>query len=167
MKRFFLGLMSLLLAMPIVAYAAEDDADNIPYVAIPPAENLEALGKRSELKTLPILLVVTQTDCPYCELLKAEVIRPMILSGEYEDLVLIRELNLDGGERVVDFNGVIRSTQDFASGYRAWLTPTLLFLDGKGKQVAKKIRGVNTVELFSFYVDESIEKAKRALEVRK
>ena len=59
------------------------------------AENFAALGDRARNGHMPILLVVSQEDCPYCELLKREILEPMLVSGEYDGRVLIRELLID------------------------------------------------------------------------
>lgn len=167
---FLLFLAVPVLSVPGAGFAQSgDEEDQQPtasdQVHIPQVINLEQIGKQSRERGLPILMLVSQTECHYCEMLKAEILKPMILSGEYDDRVLIRELSIDAGETVADFNGLVRSSQDVASDYRAWLTPTLLFLDSKGRQLTKKIRGFNTPEMFAFYVDEAIEQAMGRMEM--
>ena len=132
-------------------------------VAVPPADNLKTDAFQVEQRKTPILLILTQTGCGYCELLMREVIGPMIVSGDYQDRILIRELSLDHGRTVIDFDGQTRPTADLASRYREWLTPTLLLLDGQGQELVERIRGINTLDYFSYYLDRAIEQARHRL----
>ncbi|MCB1734044.1 MAG: thioredoxin fold domain-containing protein [Gammaproteobacteria bacterium] len=150
------GLMLLLATLP-----AQAEVDR----KVPVVHNFANLALEAGGRHLPIMLVVSQTECGYCERLKSELLEPMRVSGDYDAKVIIRELNIDAGESVTDFNGVRRSAQDLASDYRAWVTPTLLFLDPHGKLVADRIRGYNTPDLFPGYVDEAIDKAHKAVMV--
>ena len=52
---------------------------------------------------------------------------------------------------------------DLASRFAARVTPTLLFLDPFGAEIAPRIVGVNTIEMFGYYVDKAIETARKRL----
>jgi len=112
---------------------------------------------------LPILLMVSLSDCPYCEKLKGEILNPMMLSGDYDAKVLIRELLVDEGEEVVDFGGDAVPAMQLAKRYGPVLAPTLLFLDPQGREIAQKIRGITTLDFYSFYLDQAIEEARARL----
>lgn len=127
------------------------------------AEDLAALGDRARAARVPILLVVSQADCPYCELLKREVLRPMLVSGQYEGRVLIRELFIDSELPVRDFDGQAVSPDALARRYRARLTPTLLFLDHGGRELTERMIGINTLDFYGYYVDAAIGAARRRL----
>ena len=43
------------------------------------------------------------------------------------------------------------------------MTPTLLFLDPDGTEIVPRIVGVNTVEMFGFYLDRAIDAARERL----
>ena len=103
-----------------------------------------------------ILLLVSQEDCPYCHLIKEEIVCPMILGGDFKDDILIRELFIDEGERIVDFQGMEREAADFAHGYGVYVTPTLLFLASDGKELENRMTGINTVEMYWYYLSEAI-----------
>ncbi|WP_456416133.1 thioredoxin family protein [Thiolapillus sp.] len=106
-----------------------------------------------------IMLLVSQEDCPYCHLIKEDVIRPMILGGDFKDEILIRELFINEGETIVDFQGMEREAADFAHGYGVFVTPTLLFLGADGNELVQKMVGINTVEMYWYYLSESIRGA--------
>ncbi len=122
-------------------------------------ENFAALGDRARAGRLPILLLVSQSDCPYCELLKREILRPMLISGDYDGRVLIRELLIDSELPVRDFDGRAVVPDALAKRYRVRLTPTVLFLDDRGREVAERIVGINTVDFYAYYLDAAIDAA--------
>ena len=124
-----------------------------------PVSDLQQLGKIAGQKRIPILLMVSQEHCEFCVLMKQEVLNPMLLSGEYTDKVVMRELLIDDGEQVTDFSGHQQSAHAFSSGHNVWVTPTLLFLDHQGNEAAERILGINTVDYLLFYVEEAIDNA--------
>lgn len=121
------------------------------------------VGAAARAKSVPVLLVVSQDDCLYCQRLREEVIRPMIVSGEYRDRVVIRELNRDATEAVRDFDGRTVDARAFADRYQATLTPTVLFLNSRGRQLVPPIRGFNGAGLYGFYLDKAIARATARL----
>ena len=123
---------------------------------VPLVDDLAALGRTAERRRLPIVLLLSRSDCSYCMLLKDEVLNPMMKSREYDDQALIAELMLDATEPLRGFEREYEVRDEFASRLEADLTPTLLFLAPDGTELAPRIRGINTVELFGFYVDRAI-----------
>ncbi len=135
----------------------------IPIIRV---RDFHALAQRARRERRVIMLLVSQTDCPYCHLLKEEVIRPMILGGDFRDEILIREMAMDEGEQIVDFQGKTKEAADFAHDYGVFVTPTLLFLGPDGRELAKQMTGVNTIEMYYYYVAQSIHRALNRLSGR-
>ncbi|MBT8092636.1 MAG: hypothetical protein KJN77_06335 [Gammaproteobacteria bacterium] len=132
-------------------------------VSVPPAADLSADAARVAAAGLPMLLVVTREDCGFCALLKRAVIVPMILSGEYETRVIIRELNIDGDMPVVDFDGRSVSSFAVANRYGALFTPTVLLVGPQGEELDKRLLGINNDEMYLYYLDQAIDRATRRL----
>ena len=130
---------------------------------VPLVDDLAALGKVAHERRLPIVLLVSTSDCSYCMLLKDEVLNPMMKSREYDDRALIGELMLDSEEPLRGFGGSYVRRGELASRFAAKVTPTLLFLAPDGVELAPRIVGVNTVELFGYYLDKAIEAARKRL----
>ncbi len=128
-------------------------------VEIVVARDLQALKSLAKEKNVPILLAISQDHCPFCHRLKDEILRPMLLSGEYGDKVIIRELLIAPDETLIDFAGVKRKSRDFAAGYQVWVTPTLLFLSPDGRELSARVLGINTIEMYAYYVDDGIDQA--------
>jgi thioredoxin-related protein len=147
-------LMLMLLAGPLFAADAH---------SLPSAADLKRLGDNAEQRRIPILLMVSQYHCSFCELMKLEVLHPMRLSGDYTDRVLMRELLIDTGETVINFEGHRETAESFSSRYQVQVTPTLLFLDSDGNEVAERILGINTIDYLLFYIEEAIETAANTM----
>jgi thioredoxin-related protein len=128
-------------------------------VDIPLATDLQADGLQAREARLPILLTFSAIVCEYCRQLEDEFLRPMLISGDYTDRVLIRRLLLDNGSRVLDFSGERIPTTQLSDRYKVFVTPTILFLDGNGKELARRMVGINTPEMYGGYLDNCIDTA--------
>lgn len=131
---------------------------------VPVTHDLQADGQRSEQRSLPIMLVFTAPGCSYCKLLKRDFLKPMLRSGDYANKVLIREVKIEAGQSVVDFAGKSVSTSALAQRYHVRVTPTVLFLDGQGRELAKPMVGINSVDFYGSYLDQSIDVARSKLQ---
>ena len=134
-------------------------------VTVPLATDLEADGYEAKRRRLPILILFSQPECGYCELVKEEFLRPMIRSGEYEDKVLIRRVELGTYDTLLDFDGGEMEADEFAHRYGASLTPTVVFLDAGGRPLAPNLVGVVAVDFYGGDLDARIDEALARLRV--
>lgn len=138
-----------------------DGRDNAGPIAV---HDFAAVAAEIRARGLPVLLMVTSQDCSYCHRLESEYLRPMWISGEYEGVtVLLRKLEVDQLRELRDFNGERIAVKDFQRRYKAFLTPTLLFLNARGEQISERILGYNTPELFGDYIYRGIDEARARL----
>ena len=128
-------------------------------VTVPAATDLQRDGNQALSRELPILLAITATICSYCEQLEQDFLQPMLLGGEYREKIIFRKLVVDYGNTVTDFTGQSITASKLSDRYRVFVTPTLLFVDGNGKELAERMAGINTPELFGGYLDNCIETA--------
>jgi len=126
--------------------------------------DLSEISQLSLKKNIPILLIVSQRYCPFCDKLKEEIIHPMQISGDYEDKVVMVEILLDDFDTILNFDGSKTDPSDVARHYKVWVTPTLLFLNYEGKEVQKRMLGVNTIEMFGHYLDEALAESLTAIQ---
>jgi thioredoxin-related protein len=152
----FFQLSILFLLLPV--YVSGDSQ-----VRLVEAKDLSADARLARSGEMPILLLVSQDHCPFCTQIKRDILRPMIISGEYEGRLLMREIFIDLGSRIVDFTGDERDSSQFTGSYGVYLTPTLLFLGPDGKELTERIVGIQTPEMFFYYVDKAIQTAITAL----
>jgi thioredoxin-related protein len=128
-------------------------------VAVPVARDLQADGRQAQQDQLPILLAFSANYCSYCDLLEEEFLQPMLLSGDYRDKIIIRKLVLDSGLRLADFSGQPVDATQLSDRYQVYVTPTMVFVDGNGVELAERMVGINTPEMFGGYLDECIDTA--------
>jgi len=144
------------------AYAEEWENTEKYHFKLVEVTNFSVDAALSHREKIPIVLLVSQAYCPFCIQIKNEILGPMILSGDYENRILIREIFIDRGSKVRDFNGQESDSNMFINRYNVDLTPTLLFLNPKGEEITERIVGIQTPELFYFYVDSAVQEAIKA-----
>jgi thioredoxin-related protein len=148
-------------------YDDEDDDEtaesDLPYVKIESTDDLQALGRQALAEDKVILIEMSASYCGYCRTLEENIIKPMLRSGDYEDYVLIRKLDIDSYYTLRGFDGAEISPSKYAFAMNAQLTPTLLFLDGNGNEVSERIVGINTLEMYGDYVDNALLEGHRKI----
>lgn len=129
-------------------------------VSVPLANDLQKDSAQCVDKQLPILLMFSAEDCPYCVTVEEEFLKPMMISGDYTDKVLIRKVMLDVHPDAIGFDGGELNPASLASQYSVFATPTVVLVDDQGKEIAERLVGINTVDYYGAYLDQSIEQAK-------
>ena len=113
---------------------------------------------------LPIVLLVEISDCRFCKIVKKEFINPLAASQHYKDKVIFRRISLDPGQMIIDGDGFNADTDDFCAHYKALFTPTILFLDGAGKELTKTLVGMSGRDYFGYYLEQRIDESIKALQ---
>ena len=121
--------------------------------------DLRTTAQQAKAKKLPILIMFGTDECPYCEMLKEEFLIPMLISGDYEDKVILREADIDAGDSIINFSGKKISIDEFRDHYGVKLYPTMVLVDHEGKQLVEKIVGITTPSLFGGTIDDRIDEA--------
>lgn len=136
-------------------------------VAAPPqvetTRDLQADARLAREQGVPLLLMFSAPYCEYCQRMEEDFLQPMLISGDYDGRVLIRKLSLSPGARIEDFDGRRIDAEEIASRYRVWVTPTVVFLDGDGKELTERLVGLSTPDFFGGYLYQAIESAGAAL----
>lgn len=126
-------------------------------VEIPEVADLSREAALSKEKKLPILLMFAAEYCHYCQQVEEDFLKPMLLSGDYDDKVIIRRLHIDQLGDLRDFDGNVVAIPEFTARYGISVTPTLLFLDHQGRQLTDRIVGIGTPDFFGGYLDAAID----------
>ncbi|VAW94733.1 hypothetical protein MNBD_GAMMA22-1624 [hydrothermal vent metagenome] len=124
--------------------------------------NLQADAKIAKQKQVPILLLFTQQSCGFCEVVRSDFLRPMLLNREYDNRVLIRQIEYDGDD-VVGFDGKKISMDNFMLPYNVGFTPTVLFLDSSGAELTEQLVGITTVYYYGGFIDDNIALALKKI----
>lgn len=91
----------------------------------------QAMGK-------DLALIWEQRGCPYCRETHRVSFRIPEIVNYIKDNFVVIQLNLWGDREMTDFGGETMSEKAFARKYGVQFTPTIMFLKGDAKDLAKK-----------------------------
>ncbi|MEE9492779.1 MAG: thioredoxin fold domain-containing protein [Gammaproteobacteria bacterium] len=149
----------------IVSVSADTEED-LPFVILQSVDNLQKTGSRVRRQCMPILLEFSASYCEFCESLEENFLKPMLRNRDYDERVIIRQVSLDSARNITGFDGKRLTVKQFARRYRVFVTPTVLFVNDKGKELAERMVGINTLDMYGGYLDANIEEARLELEDR-
>jgi len=148
-QRLLIGLVGLFLLSP--GYAADVELTDLV--------DFQADTVQADDRQVPVLIMFSASYCGYCSVVKDEFLKPMLLSGDYTDKVIIRVLEIDADHDVRDINGDSIDPEVFAERYNIYLTPTLVFVNARGKELTQRMTGVMTIDFYGGYLDDAIERS--------
>ena len=132
-------------------------------IAIATATDLRQDALVARQMSAPIMLYFSDPACGYCRKLEKEIFLPMLRSGDYEDRVLLRKISWLSRGLLNDFDGSKRELHAIAERYNVQVTPTMIFVDDQGVEIAKRILGYNGPDFFWFYLDRAIDEGQAVL----
>lgn len=137
--------------------SCEQPAQANPTKKIKELTDLQALSAKAKAENLPILISFGAEWCEFCELLKDQVLDPMALGGQYEGkYVFLRYVSIDDPKPIPGVDGKLIEKSKWAYQYGADLTPTVLFIDGDGKEVAPRIIGIANIDLYAALIHKAL-----------
>ena len=141
-------------------WAQEDTSTEI---ALPFVSNLQTDGTHASKKQLPIMIMFVSDECPFCLTAKEDYIIPMIISGEYEDKVIIRLVDIDSSDLLTDFHGNKMTMETFSNKQKINFTPYVKFFTAEGTELVKPIIGISNKDYYGVFLDDAIESAGNEL----
>ena len=120
--------------------------------------NLYQDAQLARKKGVPLFVMFSQQGCIYCSIVREDFLKPMLISGEYENKALLREVKVDSFDNVRNFDGKMIPSDELATFYRAYLTPTVIVFDSNGKP-HHRIVGLVNEHYYSAELDDAIDKA--------
>jgi len=132
-------------------------------VRIPVASDFEQDGKKGQSSKAVIMLYFSAPDCRYCMKLEESVLKPMLRGGGYDKKVLLRKIDWRSPAIVNDFFGQRTSLYKLSERYDVKVTPTLVFVDSNGREVAPRILGFQSADFFWHYLDQRIRQSRTAM----
>jgi thioredoxin-related protein len=126
---------------------------------LPTPASLREAALAAQSKGEPLVLLVSLPGCVWCELLRRNYLAPMRQEGVQAFQITVN----DRKQAVVNFQGQASTGADIASAYAAKFTPTLMFLDAQGQEIAKRIQGVASVDLIGGLIDERLATARQSV----
>lgn len=150
----YIGLALAAITLMVMGFVR---ADSLYAVQVQESTNLQADGQLARNRQVPLLIMFAMQDCPYCVVVREEFLNPMLISGDYDNKVVIREIHTDSYLKLRDFNGKPVTSGALARRYDVSLVPTVVFVDAEGRELAKRLIGITTVDFYGGFLDEAIE----------
>jgi thioredoxin-related protein len=169
-KLFFLLLLLVTASNAIAAGSRPPETVNGGGQVVPAnlrldvSQDMNALGKLSREKGVPILLMFSTEDCSYCKRLERDVLGPMRKAGIDPKRVILRKVLMDEYDTLRDFSGRERNAESFSIYRGVEIVPTLQLVDAEGNELVPKIVGYQSPGLYNSYLEKAIEVSQGLLE---
>ena len=134
---------------------------------LPIAQNLKADGDAATVAKKPILLFFNLTGCHYCRGALREVIVPMFRNAGWRAALEFRQITIDDGKSLIDFDGRSIENIAFATKRKGTFAPTVMLVDGNGELLGDPIVGLVNFDFYGGYVDGLVNKAIAEMKARK
>ncbi len=131
--------------------------------ALPAARNLAFDGKSAERSGLPLIVLVSLAGCPHCEVVRRSHLLPLLRDGVGTPKAIIRQVEVNGSERLRDFNGKEMSHAEFARHHKASVAPVVFFFNAKGALLTAPLIGSMIPDFYGAYFDAALNEAKSKL----
>lgn len=156
LRRIFVLIVICSTALPFFPVSADDE---LPPVSIVAARDLQADAQLAQQRGLPILLYFASDYCSYCRYVEESQIKPMLRNHDYDAKVMVRRVNLASARELIFVDGQRLSADQLASLYQAPMTPTLIFINAEGQEIAPRLVGVASPDFYGGDLDNSIATA--------
>lgn len=153
---FRTGILALLASMALCAGAAP--------LVLEQARDLAADGKITAATRQPIVILVSLAGCPHCEVVRRSHLLPLVKEDASGVAPLIRQIEFNGPQRVIDFAGKAISHAEFARRYQVKLAPVVLFFAPDGEVIADPLVGAMIPDFYGAYFDAALAQARAKLE---
>lgn len=130
---------------------------------VPVTRNLNADADSARTRGLPLMLVFEQDHCGYCEQLEREVLNPYAVTGSFDDKAVVRRVMIDGYGTLRDLDGAAIAGDEVSKRFRAYVTPTVIFVDADGRELAPRLIGIENIEFYAAYLEQHLALARESL----
>ncbi|WP_394780159.1 thioredoxin fold domain-containing protein [Undibacterium sp.] len=146
-----LAALCLMWVMPAMSAMAKE-------TPLPAATDLRQEAMAAAKQGMPLILIVSLPDCPYCEQVRRQQLVPLSKQG-----AIVRQVYIDSETIISGFDGKPVSQRQLAAAYAVKAAPTVLFLDAQGNALAPPIVGALLEDFYGAYLDDAIDTAKKKL----
>lgn len=130
---------------------------------LPLARDFPTDAQEAKSKGLPIMVFFKSESCEYCEVVHDLYLGPMQEDATYKDKVMIRVVDIDGGQTLRDFDGKQLDHEKFADQEGASFTPIIKWYSPSGTELVSELIGYSSPDFYQGLLDRSIEIATSKL----
>ena len=127
------------------------------------AHDLHDLGRKSDIRNIPVVLFFSSEHCKYCDLVRDEFLKHLLTDPAFMHKLFLREVRIDSTRLLLDFNRRSITHTAFTEQRAIELVPTIQFTDGLGDILTEDIVGVTTLGFYGAYLEKAIEQSLSTL----
>ena len=128
--------------------------------ALPVPASLPQAALMARAKGEPLVMLISLPGCVYCELVR----RSYLLPARLNDGLQAWQLNVnDKTTPLIGFNGQRTNANEQAIVWRATFTPTVLFFDSNGQELAERLTGIAVPDFYGAYLEQRLLAARKTL----
>jgi thioredoxin-related protein len=146
-------LMGILSCLPFTPAGAVERG------VLPFAKDMGKLAQEAKERRAPILILFSSAGCHYCAQVREEFLIPTTRNADYDNKVIMVEIEAGSSMPLVDFNGKPTTHGDFAARYQVSMTPTVKLLDAQGREAAIPLVGIVSRDYYGGFLDQAIDAA--------
>jgi thioredoxin-related protein len=143
--------------------AAALAAGAAPQAALALATDLQADGRLSRRRRVPIVILFSLPGCPYCEIVRRSHLAPMLRDPREAARAIIRQVDIDSDQSVVGFDGTPTTHEAIARAHGVRSVPVVAFWDGAGRPLADPLKGMLLADFYAAYLESALESARSRL----
>lgn len=125
------------------------------------AKNFQADARNAAKRKVPVMVLFTTPNCPYCEQVKREYLLPMQKDPAYRARVLIREVTINSSAPMTGFDGTLTTEGAFAAAHKVYLVPTVMVFDTQGNAASEPVVGLLIPDYYFGYLLSAIDEGQR------
>ena len=134
-----------------------------PQTPLPLATDLQADGRVSRSRRVPIVILFSLPGCPYCEIVRRSHLAPMLRDPRESARAIIRQVDIDSDQSVVGFGGATTTHEAIARANGVRSVPVVAFWDGEGRPLADPLKGMLLADFYAAYLESALESARTRL----
>ncbi len=132
-------------------------------ITLPYLVSWTAVAAAAQKAQAPIIIMVSLEGCGFCKIVRQSHLLPLQALEKTTPSAIVRQIEINGSQTVVDADGKAVSHREFAQKLGAKVAPTVYFLNAKGEQIAAPLKGGLLPDFYSAYLDDAIASATKRL----
>lgn len=125
------------------------------------AKNFQADARNATKRKVPVMVLFTTPNCPYCEQVKREYLLPMQKDPAYRARVIIREVTINSTASLIGFDGTPTTEGAFAAAHKVYMVPTVMVFDTQGNAASEPVVGLLIPDYYFGYLMSAIDEGQR------
>jgi thioredoxin-related protein len=148
------ALLALILAWMTPTWGYAGGSAEVPLV-----QDFSLEAKAAEAARLPILVMFSRPNCPYCTRVLKEFLEPMQRNAEYRGKVIMRQVKVGSHAKLRDFSGGVTTHGEFARESGVGMVPAIKLYDSWGNPLTEPLVGLSTPDYYGGFLDQRIDEA--------